>query len=174
MLVKRYLESTTHLALPHTVYDNEGLCTFERLDGEVKRFDLVGHFLTGPSRPVAVESKKVTGVNGQPDDYDEFLANAYSITARHVKIAADDKREFMFMTWHPFSQNKWINLRDPDAVLAALKKYPEALGDDDVDQKLVQKVAGRLWLVPLHERMEELLLERHELYKVLGALDRRS
>ena len=174
LLAKRYLESTTHLALPHTVYDNEGLCAFERLDGTLKRFDMVGHFRTGASRPVAVECKKVTGVAGQPDTYDEFLANAYSITARHVRIGADDKREFMFVTWHPFSQTKWIKLRDSDAVREALGKNEAALGGDDIDEELLRTVANRLWLMPLHDRMEELLLEPHELYKVLGALERRS
>lgn len=172
-LVKRYLESTTHLALPHTIYDNEGLCSLEKLDGKVKRYDLVGHFITGTHRPVAVESKKVTGVAGQPAEFAEFLANAYSVTARQSQVSADDLREFMWVTWHPFAQKKWMSLRDEEELKEALAAHPEVLAGEDVDDKIVRKVSERLWLVPLHARVEELLLEPRELWSVLGVLDRR-
>lgn len=171
-LVKRYLESTTHVVLPHTVYDNEGMCTLERLDGKVKRYDLVGHFLTGDRQPLSVESKKVTGVGSQPGEYQEFLANAYSVTKRRRQIG-DDRREFMWVTWHPFDQGKWAKLRSRPAVRAALATHPEVLGDEEVDDAVVELVADRLWLVPLHDRIEELLLEPHELYPALQALGRR-
>ena len=174
-LAKRYLESTTHMNLPTTVYDNEGLCALERLDGKVKRYDLMGHFRSGAHRPLAVESKKVTGAGTQAGEYTEFLANAYSITARRVNVmGADDHREFMWVTWHPFALTRWSRLRDRQAIRQALKKHPEVLAGYPVDDAIVELLADRLWLVPLHDRIEELLLERDELYKVLSQLDRRD
>lgn len=161
------------MALPHTVYDNEGLCTLQRLDGQVKRYDLVGYFLTGGHRPVSVESKKVTGVGSQPAEYQEFLANAYSVTKRQLQIA-DDRREFMWVTWHPFDQTKWAKLRSRSEIRAALATHSQVLGGEEVDDAVVELVAERLWLVPLHDRMEELLLEPHELYPALQALGRRT
>ena len=172
-LAKRWLESTTHLSLPHTVYDNEGLCTLERLDGKLKRYDLMGHFITGTHRPVAVECKKVSGVGNQPTEYVEFLANAYSVTARAVGRSADDRREFMWVTWHPFAQNKWVQLTSAKEIQDALVAHPDALSGDGVNEEIVDLVTQRLWLMTLHPRVEELLIAPSEMYAVLDALERR-
>jgi hypothetical protein len=173
-MAKRYLESTTHVNLPHTMYDNEAMCCLQRLDEQIKRYDLMGYFRTGNHRPVAVECKKLSVVGDQPADYVAFLANAYSITAREISVlGADSNREFMWVTWHPFAQTKWSKLCSGDEIRAALHAHPDALNGTTINEDLVHALVGRLWLVPLHNRVEELLLAPDELYKVLQVLERR-
>ncbi|MEU7905294.1 hypothetical protein [Actinoplanes sp. NPDC049118] len=171
---QQYLESTTHITLPFNVYEDMNQTTFVRLDKRLKRYDLVGHFLGERRRPLAVENKAYTGVGKQPEDYTEYLANAYSITARECEDGVDTEREFMWLTTHPFAQTKWARLRSPEEIAEALAKHPEALADRKLDNDLLARVASRLWLIPLHDRHRELLLERKELFKIHEALNRRG
>jgi hypothetical protein len=104
MRVKQYLESTTYLRMPWTAYDHVKMCKLQKIDGSKKTYDLSGHFLGSRRFPLYVESKKYSTAGGQGTAYDDYLANAYSITSRAVKEDMDQETEFMWITWHPFRQ----------------------------------------------------------------------
>jgi hypothetical protein len=171
---QQFLESTTYITLPWNVYENMNQTTFIRLDKKPKRYDLAGHFLGTRRRPLAVENKAYTTVGSQPEDYTEYLANAYSITARECEDGVDTEREFMWLTTHPFAQGKWRHLRTSDEIAAALQKHPEALAGRVPDNALMGTVASRLWLIPVHDRYRELVLERKELFKIHEVLERKG
>lgn len=171
---QQYLESTTFITLPWNAYENANQTTFLRLDKQKKRYDLAGHFL-GPRRhPLAVENKSYTGVGKQPEHYTEYLANAYSITARECEEGIDSEREYMWLTTFPFAQGKWLQLRSAGEIAAALEVHPEALDGRAIDNELLARVASRLWLIPLHDRHKELVLDRKELYKIHEVLERKG
>ena len=127
LAVKRWLESTTFMELPFNAYEDEGQCTLVRLDGQTKRYDLSGYFLGDSRRPIAVESKAYSTVGHQAGAYTEYLANAYSITAHDIATVGDLRREYFWVTSHPFSQTKWAQLTSPDEIREALKTHAEAL-----------------------------------------------
>jgi len=171
---QQYLESTTFISLPWNAYENANQTTFLRLDRKKKRYDLAGHFLGPRRQPLAVENKSYSAVGRQPEDYTEYLANAYSITARECQEGIDSEREYMWLTTYPFAQAKWLRLRSSSEIAGALAKHPEALDGRAVDNELLDMVASRLWLIPLHDRHKELVLDRKELYKIHEALERKG
>lgn len=174
-LAQRWLESTTWIELPFNVYDNSAVCTLTKLDGTVKRYDLFGSIFTKPIKPLYVEVKNYDSSGGkQPADYAEFLANAYSITAKDIQSGQDGRREFMWVTTHPFSLNNWSTLISPSAIKDALGKYPDALNHNEVDVNLLDLVSDRLWLLVLHKRQEELMLTREELSLVEAQINRKG
>lgn len=174
-LVKRWLESTTWIETPFDAYDNAPVCTLERLDGTVKKYDLFGSVFTSPVTPLYVEVKSYTGPGGkQPAEYWQFLANAYSITARDIAKGADARREFMWVTTHPFEQTVWATLTSPDRVAAALGKHPEVLGGTQATPSLLATVSERLWLLVMHRRQENLMLTAQELALVEAQLNRKG
>lgn len=172
LAAKKWLEATTHLKLTWDCYDTPVHCTLPLLDGTTKLFDLAGVMLESP-KPVVVECKKYATVGNQAAAYTEYLAHAYSSTARSFDIVGGDaEREFFWVTWHPFSQSKWPQLVTHSEVSDALVKHPEVLDGNSVDGDLVRLVASRLWLIVLHERQERLTLSEDELHLVMAQLKR--
>ncbi|MDX3663649.1 hypothetical protein PV646_40745 [Streptomyces sp. ID05-26A] len=172
---KRFLESTTWVELPFDSYHNAGVCTLRRLDDKVKRYDLFGFIHRDPPTPLYVEVKEYESTGGkQPAEYWEFLANAYSITAKDLKDGEDVRREFMWITRHPFEQTHWTKLTTADRIKAALEKHPEALKDEELDVNLLGTVADRLWLLVVHQRQEGLMLSPEELSIVESKLNRKG
>src|SRR5437660_1010090 len=143
LTIKRWLESTTYVTITFTAYDDQVQTTAVRLDGQPKRYDLAGYFLGENRRPLLVEAKNYTVVGRQPEEYPEFLANAYSITAAAITGDIDKKTEFMWVTWHPFSQTKWASLTGEDEIRAAVESHPEVLGGHRLDPNIVRVVADR-------------------------------
>ncbi|MEU4801197.1 hypothetical protein [Actinosynnema sp. NPDC023587] len=179
MRVKQYLESTTYLQMPWTAYDHGKLCLLQKLDGNKKQYDLSGFFLGDRRFPLYVESKKYTTPGGQGTAYDEYLANAYSITARAIKEDMDQEIEFMWITWHPFRLNHWTRLMDFDYIKEAVLKRPDVLGEIDskppeevVDENICRQVSRRLWMVVLTERQQELVLSPEEVKLAMTVLKR--
>ncbi|MBK1785595.1 hypothetical protein [Prauserella cavernicola] len=180
--VKQYLEGTTHLRLPWTAYDHVNLCKRQRLDGSKKTYDLAGHFLGERRRPLFVEAKKYTTAGAQGTLYLEYIADVYSITARAQREEMDDGAEFMWITWHPFSQGAWPRLLSHEYVYEAVEKHVDSLqlggGDGNAesaepDKELCRTVADRLWLVVLTDRQqEELTLTAEELKLAMMHLKR--
>jgi hypothetical protein len=121
-----------------------------------------------------VEVKKYNVIGKQPVEYIEYLANAYSITARDVSREMDRKREFMWLTWHPFHQNKWSKLTSKEEIRKALAVYPECLGGEEIDESIIDLVSNRLWLLMLSKRQDSLFLTREELYRVQAILQRKG
>jgi len=173
-LAKRYLESTTYIRLPFSVYEDSVQTTLVRLDGGKKIYDMAGHLLGDKPHPLAVEVKNYDAVGNQAAEYTEYLANAYSITAHEINERGDLRREFMWVTWHPFSQSKWGKLTSGAEIKAAIEEHPEALGDSAFDTELAARVASRLWLVVLSRRHEQLMLTSKELLQVFQVLERKG
>jgi hypothetical protein len=174
-LAKRWLESTTWIELPFDVYNNAPVCTLRRLDGNVKRYDLFGSIHHERPIPLYVEVKDYDSAGGkQAEEYWDFLANAYSITAQDRKDGEDARREFMWVTRHPFSSTDWSELTSAERIKKALEKQPLALNGDAVDADLLAKVSERLWLLVLHKRQEGLMLTAEELSLVESKLNRKG
>lgn len=174
-LAQRWLESTTWIELPFNVYDNSAVCTLTKLDNSVKRYDLFGSIFTKPNKPVYVEVKNYDSSGGkQPAEYVEFLANAYSITAKDLESGQDGRREFMWVTTHPFSLTGWATLTSPSAIKDALGKHPDVLDGKNIDVDLLDLVSDRLWLLVLHRRQEELMLTREELSLIEAQINRKG
>ncbi|MBE1465680.1 hypothetical protein [Kibdelosporangium phytohabitans] len=175
-LAKRWLESTTWVELPFDVYNNAPVCTLQRLDNQKKRYDLFGYIHTDPPTLLYVEVKDYDSVGGkQGAEYWAFLANAYSITARDLKDGEDARRQFMWITRHPFNQTDWVKLTSAERVKTALEvHHPEALNGETIDTNLLATVSDRLWLLVLHKRQEELMLTAEELALVESKLNRKG
>jgi hypothetical protein len=170
---KRFLESTTYVNITFTVYDDDVQTTLTGLDGLRKTFDLTGFFLGDDRRPLFVEVKNYNAVGDQASEYTKFLATAYSVTADGIERHLDRRTEFMWATWHPFSQTKWPRLTSEEEIRDALRAHPE-MARNSVDEQIVRRVAQRLWLVPMHRRQDELLMTRDELLTVYKALGRKG
>lgn len=174
-LAKRWLESTTWVELPFDAYNNGPVCTLQRLDGKKKRFDLFGYIHTNPPTLLYVEVKDYDTPGGkQGADYWAFLANAYSITARDCKDGEDARREFMWITRHPFNSTDWAKLTSAERIKSALEGHdPDALGGEKINADLLAAVSDRLWLLVLHKRQEALMLTAEELSLVESKLNRK-
>lgn len=175
-LAKRWLESTTWIELPFEVYNNAPVCTLRRLDGKVKRYDLFGSIHTHPPTPLYVEMKDYDTAGGkQGAEYWEFLANAYSITAQDITDGEDARREFMWITRHPFNSTDWATLTSAERIKKALEDHhPKALNGETINADLLATVSDRLWLLVLHKRQEELMLTAEELSIVESKLNRKG
>lgn len=175
-LAKRWLESTTWIELPFDAYETTQVCTLTRLDGETKVYDLHGYLFTKPRVPVYVEVKDYDSAGGKQGlEFWQFLSNAYSITARDLASASGDgRREFMWVTRHPFQLNDWADLTTPKRIEAALAKDPEALGGGSVDADVVALTAERVWLLVVHKRQDRLTLTPAELHNIEALLQRKA
>jgi hypothetical protein len=177
--VKQFLESTTHLQVPWTAYDHKAVCTRQRLDGTKKVYDLRGFFLGERRRPLYIEAKNYSTPGGQGILYREYLADVYSITAKAVADDMDEESEFMWITWHPFSQSAWTRLATHDYIREAVLKYSDCLGleadvepEDVIDDEMCRLVASRLWIIVLTERQHQLVLTPDELKLAMTKLNR--
>lgn len=174
-LARKILESTTWIELPFNSADNERVCTLELLDGTDKCFDAMGCIFRTPKTPLYVEAKNYDSSGGtQNTEYQEFLANAYSITANDLKSGTDGKREFMWFTTHPFSLRKWSDLISVNEINAALEAHPEVLNGSSADFNIMNTVSNRLWLILVHHKQTELTLSPDELGRIEGMLNRKG
>lgn len=172
---KRWLESTTWIELPFNAYHNQSLCRLTRLDGETKLYDLFGYIFGTPPVPVYVEAKNYTSAGGkQPAEFQQFLANAYSITARDLADDGDGMRQFMWVTTHPFSMTDWNDQLTPGQIQKSLDKHPNVLAGKHVDVDVLKLVSERVWLLVLHEKQEKFLLTPQELHLIEAQLNRKA
>jgi hypothetical protein len=175
-LAKRWLESTTWIELPFDAYHNGPICTLTRLDGEKKTYDLFGAIYTTPKTPLYIESKGFDSVGGkQAKEFWEFLANAYSITAKDIKDGEDARREFWWITRVPFSVTDWPTLTTAERIKTALENHhPEALGDVEIDADVLAVVAARVEVFVVNRRQEDFMLTPEELALVESKLNRKG
>lgn len=174
-LARKLLESTTWIELPFDSADNEPVCTLTRLDGKDKAFDASGFIFREKKDLLYVEAKNYDSTGGkQPAEFVEFLANSYSITARDIRVSGvDARREFMWFTTHPFSQNKWPELTNASSIIDALSQHPEALAGNAVDHDVLSLVEDRLWLIVAHRKQTDLALSADELCRIEALLNRK-
>lgn len=173
--IKRWLESTTYINVDWIIYDNQPACTVENLSDKPKRFDLMCRFLGKKKRPLIVECKAYKTVGGQAAGFDDFLATAYSSIARKLDATGDDRAEFMWVTYHPFSQTKWNSLLSKKNIRAALAlpRNVALLGGKAIDEDVVDLLAERLWVLVMHRKQKKLTLSQTELSRVFAELERR-
>ncbi|MEV7768555.1 hypothetical protein [Microbacterium sp. NPDC086615] len=170
---KRWLEATTYVELQFNAYEDEGMCELELLSG-TKTFDMFG-FMLGPNRrPIYVENKDDTNTSRLYSDFQAFLANAYSATAKRIQTTKDQKAEFMWVSTHPFNQGGWGKLATPAEVKTALNKYPGVLGGVAIDEDLVRLVAQRIWVLVMNQRQLEISLTHDEVLLVMPTLKRKE
>lgn len=164
--IKEWLEATTRYAFTYTAWDSEPMCTRECPDGTKKTLDLEGNTLGAPGerpRPVSVECKKYTTVGGQADGYREFLAVAYANTVHTMNsIGEDAEREFLWVTYHPFSQTKWKKLLTVKHLKECVKKYPDLLDGVAPDDDVLAAVAQRIGVMVVGQRQVDLRLSKDE------------
>ncbi|RZU30879.1 hypothetical protein [Blastococcus saxobsidens] len=164
--IKEWLEATTRFAFSYTVWDSEPMCTRECPDGTKKALDLEGNTVGAPyerPRPVSVECKKYTTVGGQAEGYREFLAVAYANTVHTIdSMGGDAEREFLWVTYHPFSQNKWNKLLSVTHLRGCVEEYSSLLGGAVIDDDLLSKVAQRIGVLVVHQRQVNLRLTKDE------------
>ena len=175
-LAKRWLESTTCIELPFDAYNNAPVSTLRRLDGKVKVYDLFGCIFTSPRIPLYVESKGFDTPGGkQGKEFWEFLANAYSITAQDLRDGLDARREFWWITRHPFNSTDWSSLTSAERIKTALKEHhPEALNGESINVDLLGTVSSRVELFVVNKRQEDFMLSPEELALVESKLNRKG
>ncbi len=168
-IAQRWLEATTFIELPFNSYKNEALCTVTCLDGSIKTFDLTGYFYDDNHTPLCVEVKNVTTDSHLREQFQEFLAVAYSSTAKR-----DEGRNFMWVSWHPFGpMTKWASLSSMGEIQDALVAHESLLAGDNIDLDLLKKVSERIWVLTFNDRQVELSLDVDELAQVQAKLGRK-
>lgn len=164
--VKEWLEATTRFAFSFTVWDNEAMCTRPCPDGTLKALDLEGMTVGDPKerpRPVSVECKKYTTVGGQAEDYREFLAVAYANTVHIIDtIGEDAEREFLWVTYHPFSQTRWNELLTVSHLRECIEQYATLLEGANINDDLLASVAQRISVMVVGQRQVDLRLTKDE------------
>lgn len=173
---KRWLEATTFIELPWNAYLNQPQCEVECLNDTIKVFDLAGYFLDGARDPVVVEVKNVSTDSHLGSQYREFLAAAYSSTAKRLQAGRqDDRREFLWVSWHPFGpMNRWSLRESSDEIAEALNEHPKYAAEAAPDSEVLSLVARRVWLLTFNRKQERLSLDPEELAKVHSTLMRKK
>jgi hypothetical protein len=129
------------MELEFDVYDWLPECTVTCLDGSLQSFDLKGRIYKSKA-PLYVENKTYTTVGGQAKAYMDFLAIAYSATAREIARTQDPKWQFMWVTTHPFSQTDWPKLTRRSRIKKALERDTTGLlGGNPIDEDLLDLVS---------------------------------
>jgi hypothetical protein len=173
--VQQWLEATTFIELNWNVYEHTLMCVVNCLDGSRKKFDLVGSFIGDRKDPVAVECKKYTSPGAQHKYFKEFLAVAYSSTVNEIEQRGGDlKREFLWVTTHPFQLREWTMLATSDKIIEAIGEYPDLLAGKPIDFEIVHKLSERIWLLVMNAKQEEISLSNDELMLVLATLKRKE
>jgi len=174
---RRWLEATTFIELPWTAYDSKRLCVLPLLKaGKRKKYDLRGRFLHEERQEVYVENKAANKANNQTADYREFLANAYSTTAKKwADLGGDPQIEYIFVTSHPFGKlAEWSQLSTKAVMVEAVTQEGVLPNDVEIDDELAGLVAERCWLLVVHPKQERLTLDQAELQTALRALERKK
>jgi len=166
---KEWLEATTRVDAPWVNPERFAVpkLTFKWAD-ETSTFsyDLGGTLRGGDfnGQMFLAEVKYYSGVSDQPEMYVEYLAKCYRAFASRPERCDN----FMWITWHPFSQGRWGKLTSAEEVeIAVLKHHARVLGTKDeaealdaLDRQACKSVADKLWLILLSERQELLVISR--------------
>jgi hypothetical protein len=158
IMAKRWLESTTRFRIHFSVYESEANCTVQLFGGKAKVFDMRGVHIDDDGStnrcPLYVEVKNYDNAGDQGGEYEKYLQNCYLAAAREAEDGADRKTEFMWLTWHPFSQKKWSALCSEEELRDALAKLELEMIDDTI----VRALSERLWLVVLSRRQDDMTM----------------
>ncbi len=153
---KEWLERTGRVDVYWTVYEQPAMLTVKPPGGGDKSFDMGGVIRGGDlnGNQFYAEVKKYSTEGKQPKMYGDYLANCY------CRLLDDPAKpyEFMWITWHPFSQTKWAKLCGWTEVQEAVQaRKDEWLGSaNEVDEAHCKLTASRLWLIVLSDQQERL------------------
>ncbi|WP_310773399.1 hypothetical protein [Mycobacterium sp. Z3061] len=173
--IKQWLEATTFIELNWNVYEDPAMCVMVCADGSQKKFDLAGSFIGSRRDPVVVECKWYNSSNSQHKYFKEFLAIAYSSTIRDTKDrGADAKREYIWVTKHPFQISEWATLTTEAKIRQSVEANSALLNNEPIDDATISKLAQRVWVLVMHEKQEAISLPNHELMAVLTVLKRKE
>jgi hypothetical protein len=171
--LKRWLEATTHIELPHDAYNTPIDCSVDTF-GPMKQLDLAGYMLTEKHTPVFVESKKYTTTGGQYKEFRKFLAIAYSHTAHELeKYGKHRSSRYFWVTFHPFNLENWSVLETYEHMIDALKDGSTYLAGRDINHDLAHEVCSRIAVFVFNPKQEDLSLTREELELIRPALKRK-
>lgn len=173
-LAKRGLESTTWIELPFNAYRNDSVCRVELLQGS-KLFDMFGYIFGESNISLYVEVKNYDGNASKLEGYyKEFLAHAYSATARRKRDNISEQAEFMFVTTHPFGLSKWTDNFNPSRIRDAVDSNTHVLGGQSIDDNLLKETSDLVHLLVLSKRQERFMLTTSELHKIEEVLQRKA
>lgn len=169
--VKRWLEATTWIELPWEAYNNARDCTLLLVNDEQKIMDLGGYYLGPPRNRIWVESKNYSSDSKQPQQYKEFLLDAYKHSLNEKEQFGSAGQDlYLWVTTHPFSVTDWNDLTEA----SYLKSRIEDAGDILLDEELVRDVASRTSVLVYNKRQESWSLTRGELLMIRPLLQGRE
>lgn len=174
LFARRWLNYTTRVDAPWTVYDNPNFTTLNRPDGTQHRFDLAGYFVDPPGRDFYAEVKKYARQQDLADQYCRFLANCYSVAVNSVGSHLDRGTQFLWISWAPHSASRWDELTTSAEVLQACAKKPELLGGAPIAAEFANVLATRLWLLILSDRHDDLMMKPEYFEHVIARVKRES
>lgn len=172
---KKWLEATTRVHSSWTVYDDRQVSrlTFDwPHHAEPFSYDLGGILFGGEFDKdlFLAESKKYAGDQDQGKHFDKFLAQSYVALRDEPKLAD----HFMWITWAPFRVTTWSKISHPEKIVHALVKvqpyrtwvFGEGVSEDEaaslVDQKIVDNLSSRMWMIVLSDRQEKLVISNED------------
>lgn len=155
----QWLDSTGRVQVLWNVYDDEAQLRIVCPSKLERSFDLTAKMMGSKHdrSQLYAEVKHVHTPSGLAGQDGDFLANCY------CKMLPDTEQryEFMFITWHPFSLRSWTCLTKGETVERALKKrQTKWLGNKPIDKALCKKVADRVWIIVLSDKMLHLCMTR--------------
>jgi hypothetical protein len=169
MRAKVWLEKTGRVDVNFTRYEVAGaeFMTFENVEGGKFSFDMAGqlHIDSGKTQFLA-EIKNVTSEANQGVLYKEYLAKCY-----RTSVVTGMPHNFVWLTWHPFSQTSWTKLCAVDELKAAVELHKGKYVDtDEIDEERCEEIAHRLWLIVISDRQEELSMSNQMFGELKKAL----
>ncbi|MCA1606397.1 MAG: hypothetical protein LC775_13230 [Acidobacteria bacterium] len=164
---KEWLEATTRVNAHWVNPDRYAIpkLSFYWADSAARKFsfDLGGVLLGGDlhSQMFLAESKLYKADSDQGTLYVEYLAKCY----RALAMSPERCDNFMWITWSPFSIKRWATLCTAPYVKEAITQHAERVfgdqkRDPEIEGKMCEDVARRLWLIVLSERQESLVISR--------------
>jgi hypothetical protein len=164
--VRRWLDSTTRFTTLWDVYGTPDQTIVKLPGGAARGFDIAGYLRDedGKAGPkFYAEVKRYSSASGQQQLYEEYLAVSYAATLEARSADHDPATEFLWVTWHPFSQGKYLKLTEPPEIKAACKKHEALLGGEAFDQTLADTLAKRLWLLIVNQRQADMTMSKRNL-----------
>lgn len=132
--------------------------------------DLGGRFRGGAThgQSFVAEVKNYRKERDLPTHFQDFITKCYVVVRDHPHRAD----HLLWISWSPFDASNWDGHTSPASIISALtssglrervfntEDADEILGL--IDHEVVGKISGRIWLVTMNDRLQELeLLEQH-------------
>lgn len=169
--VRRWLNFTGRFDISHTIYDRHPQtgelldhCRVATLDGRHQNFDLAGIIL-GPGAEAAdriyIECKDYSSDGNQGTLYRQYLAVCYSSFHKRWKsIEREPAEQYMWATTHPFLVSRWTDLCSVDLIRESCleDRHKAILGEQEFDPDTAEKLASRLWICVVNDRIEEMMM----------------